>query len=128
MLNDYLDWPAVQQVFKLDRHFILSNTGKVHQETQYGITSLKANQANPEKMLELVRLEWGIENGLHFRRDVTFHEDKTRLTRKTIARSMALINNLVIALLNQQQFSNHAQARRMFDARPSSALALVCRL
>jgi len=128
MLNDYLDWPAVQQVFKLDRHFILSNTGKVHQETQYGITSLKANQANPEKMLELVRLEWGIENGSHFRRDVTFHEDKTRLTRKTIARSMALINNLVIALLNQQQFSNHAQARRMFDARPSSALALVCRL
>jgi len=22
LLNDYLDWPSVQQVFKLERHFI----------------------------------------------------------------------------------------------------------
>lgn len=128
MLNDYLDWPSVQQVFKLDRHFVHSVTGKVHQETQYGITSLKADQANPEKMLELVRSEWGIENKLHFRRDVTFFEDKTRMTRKTIARSMAIINNLVIALFNHRGFSNHAQARRIFSAKPASALTLAFRL
>ena len=128
MLNDYLDWPAIQQVFKLDRHFIHSSTDKVHQETQYGITNLKANQANPKKMLELVRSEWSIENKLHFRRDVTFQEDKTRMTHKPIARSMAIINNLVIALLNKQNFSNHAQARRIFCAKPASALALICRL
>jgi hypothetical protein len=79
-------------------------------------------------MLTLVRSEWGIENGLHYRRDVTFHEDKTRMTRKTIARSMAIINNLVIALLNMQGFSNHAQARRFFDAKPACALALISRL
>jgi predicted transposase YbfD/YdcC len=128
MLNNYIDWPFVQQVFKLDRHFIHSSTGKVHQETQYGITSLKANQANPEKMLELVRSEWSIENKLHFRRDVTFQEDKTRMTHKSIARSMAIINNLVISLMNKQNFSNHAQARRIFCAKPASALALICRL
>lgn len=128
MLNDYLDWPAVQQVFKLDRHFVHSVTGKVHQETQYGITSLKSDQANPEKMLKLVRSEWGIENKLHFRRDVTFFEDKTRMTRKTIARSMAIINNLVIALFNNRGFSNHAQARRIFSAKPASALSLAFRL
>jgi len=128
LLNEYLDWPFVQQVFKLDRHFIHSSTGKVHQESQYGITSLKANQANPEKILELVRSEWSIENKLHFRRDVTFKEDKTRMTHKPIARSMASINNLVIALLNKEGFSNHAQARRFFSAKPVSALALICRL
>lgn len=128
MLNDYLDWPSVQQVFKLDRYFVHSVTGKVHQETQYGITSLKAGQANPEKMLELVRSEWGIENKLHFRRDVTFLEDKTRMTRKTIARSLAIINNLVIALFNNHSFSNHAQARRIFSAKPASALTLALRL
>lgn len=128
MLNDYLDWPSVQQVFKLDRHFVHSVTGKVHQETQYGITSLKADQTNPEKMLELVRSEWGIENKLHFRRDVTFFEDKTRMTRKTMARSMAIINNLVIALFNNHGFSNHAQARRIFSAKPASALTLAFRL
>jgi predicted transposase YbfD/YdcC len=128
MLNNYLDWPSVQQVFRLDRQFTHATTGKVHQESQFGITSLMANQANPEKMLELVRAEWGIENKLHFRRDVTFREDKTRMTRKPIARAMAIINNLVIALFNKQGFSNHAQARRIFCAKPASALELVCRL
>lgn len=128
MLNDYLDWPALQQVFKMERHFTYTSTGKVHQETQYGITSLKADVANPEKMLALVRSEWGIENGLHYRRDVTFGEDKTRMIHKTIARSMALINNLVIALLNTQGFTNHAQARRTFEANPFSAITLLSRL
>ncbi len=128
LLNDYLDWPWVQQVFKMERHFTHIGTGEVHQETQYGITSLPAEDANPDKMLELVRSEWGIENGLHYRRDTTFHEDKTRMTHKTMARSMAIINNLVIALLNIHGFSNHAQARRMFDANPSSALSLISRL
>lgn len=128
MLNDYLDWPALQQVFKMERHFTYASTGKVLQETQYGITSLKADVANPEKMLALVRSEWGIENGLHYRRDVTFGEDKTRMIHKTIARSMALINNLVIALLNTQGFTNHAQARRTFEAKPFSAITLLSRL
>jgi len=128
MLNDYIDWPYVQQVFKLDRHFVHSTTGKVHRETQYGITSLKIEEANPEKMLAFVRSEWGIENQLHFRRDVTFHEDKTRMTRKPMARSMAVINNLVIALLNKQGSTNHAQFRRLFCAKPSLALSLTCRL
>jgi predicted transposase YbfD/YdcC len=128
MLNDYLDWPSVQQVFKLERRFVHSTTGKIHHETQYGLTSLSAEQANPAKLLALVRAEWGIETKLHFRRDVTFHEDATRLTSKPIARAMAIINNLVIALLNHHGFSNHAQARRIFCANPLSALALTCRL
>lgn len=128
MLNDYIDWPSVQQVFKIERSFTYSNTGKVHQETQYGITSLNVEEASPKKMLQLVRSEWGIENGLHYRRDVTFCEDKTRMTFKTIARSIAIINNLVIALLNINAFSNHAQARRMFDAKPLAALNLIARL
>jgi predicted transposase YbfD/YdcC len=128
MLSDYLDWPAIQQVFKLERHFMHSTTGKVHHEIQYGLTDLKKEAASPENLLKLVRSEWGIENGLHFRRDVTFREDKTRMSYKSIARSMAVINNLVIALLNKHGFSNHAQARRLFSASPSSALALTCRL
>jgi predicted transposase YbfD/YdcC len=128
LLKDYLDWPHVQQVFKLERYFICSLSGKIHRETQYGLTSLNSDQACPQKMLELVRSEWGIENGLHYRRDVTFHEDKTRMTRKALARSMAIINNLIIALLSKHGFSNHAQARRFFDAKPASALALTLRL
>lgn len=128
MLNEYLDWPYVQQVFKLERCFTYGNSGKIHHEIQYGLTSLGAKQVTPEKLLEIIRSEWGIENGLHYRRDVTFLEDKTRMTRKAMARAMACINNLVIALFYKRGFTNHARARRICDANPLTALALICRL
>jgi predicted transposase YbfD/YdcC len=47
----------------------------------------------------LIRSYWGIENGLHYRRDVTLHEDHTRITKANPARVMACLNNLIIALL-----------------------------
>jgi predicted transposase YbfD/YdcC len=128
LLNDYIDWPAVQQVFKLERRFIYGNSGKVHHEIHYGITSLSPQQTPPEKLLEIIRSEWGIENGLHYRRDVTFKEDKTRMTRKPMAQAMTCINNLVIALFCRQGFSNHARARRILNANPLTALAIICRL
>lgn len=128
MLNDYLDWPHLGQVFKLERNFTCLNTGKVHHEIQYGLTSLTTQESSPERLLEIVRSEWGIENGLHYRRDVTFQEDQTRMTQKTMGRAMAIINNLVISLLNSQGFGNHAHARRVFDACPDKALSLICGL
>jgi hypothetical protein len=49
------------------------------------------------------------------------------MTRKAMARAMACINNLIIALFSKQGFSNHAHARRIFDANPFAALALILR-
>jgi predicted transposase YbfD/YdcC len=125
LLNDYLDWPGLGQVFKLERRFTTLATGRVHREIQYGLTSLTAAEASPERLLEIVRSEWGIENGLHYRRDKTFQEDQTRMTRPAVGRVMASINNLVIGLLNLAGFHNHAQARRQLDAHPAQALALI---
>jgi predicted transposase YbfD/YdcC len=125
LLKDYLDWPGVAQVFKLERRFTHLATGEVDQEVRYALTSLPNQNASPERLLAIVRSEWGIENGLHYRRDVTFQEDATRMTRKTTARAMATIDNLVSSLLPIQGFHNFAQARRFFDAHPQQALTLV---
>lgn len=128
LMNDYLDWPCLGQVFKLERRFTALATGKVEVEVQYGLTSLTRKKANPERLLSIVRSEWGIENGLHYRRDVTFQEDQTRMIDKKMGRAMAIINNLVVSMLNNQGFSNHAKARREFNAFPDKALELICGL
>lgn len=128
LLNDYLDWPHLGQVFKLERRFTYLSTGLVETEVQYGLTSLTAQKAHPKRLLKVIRSEWGIENGLHYRRDVTFEEDLTRMTDKRLGRVMATINNLVISLLNSQGFTNHAHARRVFNASPAKALSLICGL
>lgn len=126
LLNDYLDWPHLGQVFMLERRFTCLATGEVSREVQYGLTSLSTQEASPERILSVLRSEWGIESGLHYRRDVTFEEDHTRMTRKSMGRVMTIINNLVISLLNIRGYENHAHARRIFDASPDKALALFC--
>jgi predicted transposase YbfD/YdcC len=125
MLNNYLDWPHLQQVFKIERRVTTLSTGEVSTEVQYGLTSLPSETTCPTKLLGIIRSEWGIESGLHYRRDVTFQEDRTRMTDKSMAMIVASIHNLVISLLNCRGYQNHAQARRIFDASPTKALDLI---
>jgi predicted transposase YbfD/YdcC len=125
MLKDYLDWPYLEQVFKLERRFIDLKTGQVTEQTAYGLTSLPPKRASAEQLLDHVRTYWGIENGLHYRRDVTFKEDRCRLRTGHAARTMATLNNLVLALILRQGYTNVPEARRRYAAHPLEALQLI---
>jgi predicted transposase YbfD/YdcC len=128
-LNDFLDWPYLQQVFRLERRFLSMKTGEVQEQVVYGITSLSREEITPGKLLTLIRSYWGIENGLHYRRDVTLREDRTRMTKSNAGRVMACLNNLVIGLVSSKtQFAYLPSARRFFDAHPARAFTLLTRL
>jgi predicted transposase YbfD/YdcC len=124
-LHGFSDWPGLQQVFRLERHRYHPATGKQQQEVVYGLTSLTAAQACPATLLALSRAHWGIENGLHYRRDVTFHEDATRLTQGRAGRVMAALNNPVLGLLRHAGHTNLAAARRRYNADLPASLALI---
>lgn len=124
-LNDFLDWPFLQQVFRIERKVIVQKTGQTRCQVVYGITSLPAEQASPQQLLHMLRSYWQIENGLHYRRDVSLHEDHTRFKKQRAAHNMAIINNLVLALISQANFSFVPSARRFFAAHPHQALQLL---
>lgn len=124
-LNDYLDWPGLQQVFRLERCIWHEKRHGSTREVVYGMTSLSHQQASPKKLLRLVRGYWGIENGLHYRRDVTLHEDRTRLTLGQAGHVMAILNNVVIGLCLRNGQNNLAKSRRFFNAKPELALMLI---
>lgn len=124
-LNDYLDWPAVAQVFRLETLIQYPNGNRTRQVV-YGLTSLSPQEANPAQLLSLIRQYWGIESGLHYRRDVTLHEDATRLSVGSSGQMMAILNNLVICLALNLGKGNLPKALRFFDARPSAALQKIC--
>ncbi len=124
-LKDYLDWPGVEQVFRLERHTKRLKDGKVRDEVVYGVTSLTAQEASPQRLLALVRQHWQIENGLHYRRDDTLKEDRCTLRRGHAAQAMAVINNLVLGLLLRRGVTNVPDARRNFAADPKQALQLI---
>jgi len=124
-LNEYLDWPGVKQVFRLERLIWHEKHQGYTREVIYGLTSLSPQQASPKKLIRLLRSYWGIENGLHYRRDVTLHEDDTRLTVGQAGHNMAIINNLAIGLCLRNGHDNLAKARRRFSAKPAEALKLI---
>jgi len=124
-LNDYLDWPYLAQVFRLEREVWHSKYPGRSRQIVYGLTSLTPEEAPPKKLLALTRRYWGIENGLHYRRDVTLHEDATRLTVGSAGHNMAILNNLTIGLCVRAGLDNLAKARRLFAAQPAKALALI---
>lgn len=119
------NWPFLAQVFRLERVAHLTARGSTRHETVYGLTSLTAEQAGPERLAELVRAHWHIENGLHYRRDVTLQEDATRMNNWRSAHVLALINNLVLTLLVRAGYHSLPQARRHFDAHPDHAIQLL---
>jgi predicted transposase YbfD/YdcC len=128
-LKDFLDWPYLEQVFKLERRFVSFKTGEVQEQTEYGFTSLCRDEIAPLKLLEMTRSYWGIENGLHYRRDVTLREDYTRLTKGSAGQVMACLNNLILGiLLSKKKYRTIPAARRYFSAHPTEALNLFLRL
>lgn len=128
MLNPYSGWPALAQVYRLERQFDWRRNGrsiKITCEIEFGITSLTRQEVSPLTLLNIRRTHWGIETGLHYRRDVTLKEDATRMTVGNAGKVMASINNLVLALIRQAKFHNAPQARRWFAARIPQAFTLL---
>jgi predicted transposase YbfD/YdcC len=125
LLTESSDWPDLQQVFKIERRNIQVTTGEIDIEVAYGVTSLTAAVASPARLLRLNRNHWGIENGLHYRRDVTLHEDAGRTKTTAFGHVTATLNNLVIGLTIGRDWTNLAKARRYYNAHPDQALQLL---
>ncbi len=121
--EQFLDWTGVRQVFKLERYVRCVRTGKETTEVAHGITSCPPEKASAAQMLTWTRQYWGIENGLHYRRDVTLREDATRISEPALAKTIAAINNFVIVISQKLDYWNLAAARRIFDARIAAQLS-----
>lgn len=128
LLNDYLDWPHVQQVFRLERRFTFLRKGqvvRVEQQVHYGLTSLNPTQANPEQLLDMKRSYWQIETGLHYRRDTTFHEDATRMSHPHATRNLTTVHNSILSLFARLGCRNAAFTRRFLDGHLDLAFSLL---
>ncbi len=126
-MNDYLaaTWPLVSQVARLTRTVTVRKTGKTTQEVVYLITDLTPIQASPRRLLDLARGHWSIENGLHYVRDVSFGEDRSRLRTGSAPHTMAALRNLAITLIHRSGSSQIAASRRHFASHPREAFSLL---
>ncbi len=124
-LTTYLDFPYSQQVFRIKRTTTKLDGTPMRHEVVFGITSLSATKATPSRLLALNRGHWGIENRLHWVRDVTFDEDRSQVRKGAAAQAMAALRNLAIGLLRRAGAKNIAAALRHCAHHPQTALRLI---
>jgi len=98
-LTGYIDFPHAEQVFFLHRSTTDLQGDPLRSELSYGISSLSPEEAGPARLLELNRNHWSIENGVHWVRDVTFDEDRSRIRKNGGPQVMATLRNLAISIL-----------------------------
>lgn len=128
LLNDYLAWPHVAQVFRIKRHVTDLHGGAVSEEVAFGITDLTEKEADAAVLGSLVRGHWEIENRLHYVRDMTYDEDRSQIRTCHAPHNMASLRNMAIGLLRRMQFSTISRAVSYLERHPDRVADLLgCR-
>lgn len=122
-LTNYLNWPGLTHVFKVQRDRS-DKQGKTT-ETIYGIASLPKLYSSIEKLSQYLRGHWSIENNLHRVRDVSFHEDQSTIRTGKAPQVMAMLRNLVISVFQKGTIKSYPQAFRRFSAHPEELFTFL---
>lgn len=99
--------------------------GKRSVEVVYLLTSADHIAAPPAVLADWVQGHWGIENKLHYVRDVTFDEDRSQIRTGNAPRVMATLRNTAISLLRLSGWTNIARAVRHHARDPERALTCL---
>jgi len=94
-------------------------------ETVYAVTDLGWHDTRPDQLAEVIRGHWGIENRLHWVRDVTFAEDHSQVRSGTGPAAMATLRNLAVSRHRLAGATNIAAACRRVSRHPKRVLALL---
>jgi len=93
-----------------ERQIIRHNHIEVKTETRYYISDLNATA---KEFNERIRGYWGVENKVHYVRDVTQGEDSSRIRTTPLPQIFAIARNFTLNLYRNQMFENIAQAQRL---------------
>jgi predicted transposase YbfD/YdcC len=111
-LNDYLDFPYVGQAFVIERHAIEKKSGLRTCEIAYGITSRTAEQADPERVLNVNRGHWTIENSCHYILDWNYDEDRSRIRTGYGPENITRLRRFAIGVIKSKGVRSVAQKMR----------------
>jgi len=110
-LSAIREWPGLNTVIRVD-----SQRSEIHpdmivdtQETRYYITSLSEDA---KSLAERIRGYWGVENKVHYVRDVTQGEDASRIRTSPLVGLCVQARNMALNLYREYGFTNIAQAQR----------------
>ncbi|KHJ73622.1 ISAs1 family transposase [Rhodococcus sp. Chr-9] len=118
-----LGFPHATQVLQVRR--TVTRNGRKSVEVVYLITSMPMTCAAPAQVAAWIRGHWGIENRLHWVRDVTFDEDRCAIRTGSGPQVMATIRNTVVGILRLAGHASIATALRHHSRDPHRPIELL---
>jgi predicted transposase YbfD/YdcC len=111
-LDGIPDFPGLQTLIRVEseRQVHRATIIEVSTETRYYVASFRDTA---QAFAERIRGYWGVENKVHYVRDVTQGEDASRIRTPPLIQSWAIARNFALNLYRDYGFENMAQAQRM---------------
>jgi len=94
-------------------------------EFAYLIITMTAREASPASIATYIRQQWGIENRLHWVRDVTLGEDASQVRTGSRPRVLTALRNLNTGLIHQAGFTKVAATIRAVKEDKALLLAIL---
>ena len=120
------NWAGLRSYIRVEKETENLVTGIKHTEIRYYISSL----SDLALCAGMIRGHWGVENGLHWQLDYTFHFDENSTMDKTAYANLGLIKKMSLTLLKlfQPLLAGHRSLRvlrKMLAWEPETFLPLI---
>ncbi|NET37708.1 MAG: ISAs1 family transposase [Cyanothece sp. SIO1E1] len=111
-LDDIPAFPGLQTLIRVEseRQVHRANIIEVSYETRYYVASFIESA---QGFAERIRGYWGVENKVHYVRDVTQGEDACRIRTPPLVQIWSIARNFSLNLYREHGFQNMAQAQRL---------------
>jgi predicted transposase YbfD/YdcC len=120
-----IGFPYAKQLIRITRERVIAATGQRTVEVVYAICSLPFEHARPAAIATWLRQHWGIENSVHWVRDVTFDEDRHSAHTGNGAQVLATLRNTALNLHRLAGADNIAEACRVTALTANRRLELL---
>lgn len=104
------DWTALRRLIRVERHVL--SAGKETFETAYYISDIRRNKAS--FFARHIQNHWGIENRLHWMKDVIMKEDDSKIRKGMAPGNMSIIRNIATNIYRSNGFDSIKYATEIF--------------
>jgi predicted transposase YbfD/YdcC len=113
-------WVGLQSLIKVEKSG--TRAGKPYHQIVYYISSLTCSAV---EFAHGIRGHWGIENRLHWVKDMVFDEDRSRIRKGNASANRSIILALTMNILRRNGYSSITSAHRFISNDIDKLLLLV---
>lgn len=123
-LNDYVTFPHVAQIYKIEREITDKKSGETSLEIAYGVTSRSVSDISPQKILHTVRKHWSVEVS-HYIIDWIYDEDRSTIRTGHGPENMTRLRRFAIGLVKSKGVKNISKKMRQLNKNTHSVLTYL---